>query len=164
MILLLGRRPIRVGAIRDANIDISVLPRSRQRWRRLRRKSPAPLTFKLTGLRNFTLLHLDIETALRRKYQVIHQYRDVVTLVEILTHPSSLTNAASGGELDPKRLIFHWRGNRPDLEFQGLQVAEYVGCGRAHAGDGAGIDAQRIAALDIPDSLDNGAVLMTVAD
>ena len=40
---------------------------------------------------------------LRRKYQVIHQHRDIVALVDILAHPSSLTNAASGGELDPKR-------------------------------------------------------------
>ncbi len=39
----------------------------------------------------------------RWKYQVIHQYRNIVALADILAHPSSLTNAASGGELDPKR-------------------------------------------------------------
>ena len=35
---------------------------------------------------------------------MIHQHRNIVALVDILAHPSSLTNAASGGELDPKEI------------------------------------------------------------
>lgn len=35
---------------------------------------------------------------------MIQQHRDVMALVHILTHPVSLTNAASGGESDPKAI------------------------------------------------------------
>ena len=35
---------------------------------------------------------------------MIEQYRDVMTLMQIDTHPANLLHAASGGELNPKRL------------------------------------------------------------
>ena len=41
-------------------------------------------------------------TVFRRKNKMIEQHCNIMTLVDILTHPPSL--AASGGEFDPQRL------------------------------------------------------------
>jgi hypothetical protein len=54
-------------------------------------------------------------------------------------------------------------GHRPDPEFQGLQIAEHVGRRRAHACDRPGIDSQRLSPFDVPNALNDGAVLMAVA-
>lgn len=53
--------------------------------------------------------------------------------------------------------------NRPNSEFQGLQIAEHVGPRSAHTRDRPGIDSQRLLALDVANALYDGAVLMPVA-
>ena len=55
-------------------------------------------------------------------------------------------------------------GNRPNREFEGLEIAEHVGRGGAYARDRAGIDPQRFRPLDVPDPLNDGAMLMPIAD
>lgn len=40
----------------------------------------------------------------RRKYQMVEQNRDIVTLVNVFAHSLFLADAASGGELNPKGL------------------------------------------------------------
>src|SRR5687768_8943364 len=51
-------------------------------------------------------------------------------------------------------------GNRPNREFQGLQIAECVGRGGAYPGNRPWIDAQSVCALHVADAFDDGAVLM----
>lgn len=56
-----------------------------------------------------------------------------------------------------------FKANRSNLEFHRLKVAERVGRRCAHARDRPRVDAQGLPALDVPDALDDGAVLVTVA-
>jgi hypothetical protein len=51
----------------------------------------------------------------RRKHHVVQQYCYIVTLVQILAHASILRHAASGGELDPERLMKLARPERFEL-------------------------------------------------
>ena len=65
----------------------------------------APLNGQTHFFDHFVNLGIDHRSpVLRRKDEVIEQYRDVVTLMQIDTHPANLLHAASGGELNPKRL------------------------------------------------------------